>query len=152
LVPRLPTPTRTVTRLRADDSVDYPCESRSSSDSLQTPNPASCRVWCLWGLKIDLLEFMKTKSLHEFVSVETHICFIDVMLEPQTPHRGFLRRTLTCAASYEVAKVGHPLRQTQDRLRRAQDRRQTPCKIKRPASKRGVYFARMWVKRCAVDR
>ena len=35
LVPLLPIPNRTVKRLRADDSVDYPCESRSSSDSLQ---------------------------------------------------------------------------------------------------------------------
>jgi hypothetical protein len=34
LVPLLPIPNRTVKRLRADDSVDYPCESRSSSDSL----------------------------------------------------------------------------------------------------------------------
>ena len=35
LVPLLPIPNRTVKRLSADDSVDYPCESRSSSDSLQ---------------------------------------------------------------------------------------------------------------------
>jgi hypothetical protein len=34
LVPLLPIPNRTVKRLRANDSVDYPCESRSSSDSL----------------------------------------------------------------------------------------------------------------------
>src|SRR3990167_1083276 len=34
LVPLLPIPNRTVKRLCADDSVDYPCESRSSSDSL----------------------------------------------------------------------------------------------------------------------
>ena len=47
LVPLLPIPNRTVKRLRANDSVDYPCESRSSSDSLQTKNPASCRVFCL---------------------------------------------------------------------------------------------------------
>ena len=31
LVPPLPIPNRTVKRRRADDSVDYPCESRSSS-------------------------------------------------------------------------------------------------------------------------
>ena len=34
LAPLLPIPNRTVKRLSADDSVDYPCESRSSSDSL----------------------------------------------------------------------------------------------------------------------
>ena len=33
LVPRLPIPNRTVKRLCADDSVDYPCESRSPPNS-----------------------------------------------------------------------------------------------------------------------
>ena len=31
LEPRLPIPNRTVKRLSADDSADYPCESRTSS-------------------------------------------------------------------------------------------------------------------------
>ena len=35
MVPRLPIPNRTVKRLSADDSVDYPCESRTP------PNPYS---------------------------------------------------------------------------------------------------------------
>src|SRR4030065_288141 len=39
LAPLLPIPNRTVKRLSADDSVDYPCESRSSSDTLQTTRP-----------------------------------------------------------------------------------------------------------------
>jgi hypothetical protein len=35
LDPPLPIPNRTVKQDRADDSADYPCESRSSSDSYQ---------------------------------------------------------------------------------------------------------------------
>ena len=39
LVPRLPIPNRTVKRLCADDSVDYPCESRSPPNSpFQSPD------------------------------------------------------------------------------------------------------------------
>ena len=34
LEPRLPIPNRTVKRLSADDSADYPCESRTSSGTL----------------------------------------------------------------------------------------------------------------------
>ena len=44
LAPLLPIPNRTVKRLSADDSVDYPCESRSSSDSLQIENP-QVKAW-----------------------------------------------------------------------------------------------------------
>jgi hypothetical protein len=40
LVPLLPIPNRTVKRLSADDSVDYPCESRTSSDSYKVKRPA----------------------------------------------------------------------------------------------------------------
>src|SRR4030066_1059826 len=46
LAPLLPIPNRTVKRLRADDSVDYPCESRSSSDSHKTKSPTSCWAFC----------------------------------------------------------------------------------------------------------
>jgi hypothetical protein len=54
-----------VKRLRANDSVDYPCESRSSSDSLQTKNPLRKR----WGFfvciefNVDLLERSENKPL-----------------------------------------------------------------------------------------
>src|ERR1035438_5861341 len=51
LAPLLPISNRTVKRLRANDSVDYPCESRSSSDSLQIENP-QVKTWgffYLWG-------------------------------------------------------------------------------------------------------
>jgi hypothetical protein len=37
----------------------------------------------LWNLICDLLEFMKTNSFRELVSVKTHIGTIDVMSEPQ---------------------------------------------------------------------
>ena len=62
LVPLLPIPNRTVKRLSADDSVDYPCESRSSSDSsiIKKPNlvlgffiwfetRAACALWLAQG-------------------------------------------------------------------------------------------------------
>ena len=39
LDPPLPIPNRTVKRRHADDSVDYPCESRSSSGTPQAPKP-----------------------------------------------------------------------------------------------------------------
>ena len=44
LVPLLPIPNRTVKRLSADDIVDYPCESRSSSDSLKQITPSISRA------------------------------------------------------------------------------------------------------------
>ena len=50
LAPLLPIPNRTVKRLSADDSVDYQCESRSSSDSLQTTTPSSMRALLFLGL------------------------------------------------------------------------------------------------------
>lgn len=44
--PPLPIPNRTVKRLRADDSADYPCESRSSPGSpLKTP-----QIPKIWGV------------------------------------------------------------------------------------------------------
>ena len=46
LEPPLPIPNRTVKRWHADDSVDYPCESRSSSGTLKTESPASRRAFC----------------------------------------------------------------------------------------------------------
>ena len=65
LVPLLPIPNRTVKRLRANDSVDYPCESRSSSDSLQTKNP-QVQTWgfllCI-EFNDDLLERSENKPL-----------------------------------------------------------------------------------------
>jgi hypothetical protein len=39
LEPRLPIPNRTVKRLSADDSADYPCESRTSSGTHYTRKP-----------------------------------------------------------------------------------------------------------------
>ncbi len=39
LEPRLPIPNRTVKRLSADDSADYPCESRTSSGTYKTRKP-----------------------------------------------------------------------------------------------------------------
>ena len=39
VVPPLPIPNRTVKRLSADDSADYLCESRSSSDSSKSKKP-----------------------------------------------------------------------------------------------------------------
>src|SRR4030067_1004142 len=56
LVPLLPIPNRTVKRLRADDSVDYPCESRSSSDSHKVKSPTLCWAFCFMDLNLDLLE------------------------------------------------------------------------------------------------
>lgn len=48
LEPLLPIPNRTVKRLRADDSADYPCESRSSPGSYtQNPQPYTLGV-LLW--------------------------------------------------------------------------------------------------------
>ena len=63
LVPLLPLPNRTVKRLRADDSVDYPCESRSSSDSLQSKNP-QVEIWgfLLCGFEIDLLSVLTIRA------------------------------------------------------------------------------------------
>jgi hypothetical protein len=40
LEPRLPIPNRTVKRLSADDSADYPRESRTSSGTHETENPS----------------------------------------------------------------------------------------------------------------
>src|SRR5436309_2536127 len=48
LEPLLPIPNRTVKRLRADDSADYPCESRSSPGSYtQNPQPHKLGVLLL---------------------------------------------------------------------------------------------------------
>ena len=47
LAPRLPIPNRTVKRWRADDSTDSPCESRSSSGTLQAKRPTSRGPFCL---------------------------------------------------------------------------------------------------------
>ena len=44
LEPPLPIPNRTVKRLCADDSADYPCESRSSPGSY-TQNPQAPKAW-----------------------------------------------------------------------------------------------------------
>ena len=43
LVPRFPIPNRIVKRLIADDSMDYPCESRTPPNSLY-PKPLSMRT------------------------------------------------------------------------------------------------------------
>jgi hypothetical protein len=102
LAPLLPIPNRTVKRLRADDSVDYPCESRSSSDSLQSRTPR--QKW--WGVLLCG-------------------CIVTCLSSRQDARKAsFLRRTLTCAASYGVAKVGH---------------RQTPYKVERPARNGGAF-------------
>src|SRR5215475_1401138 len=48
LDPHLPIPNRTVKRRRADDSTDYPCESRSSSGTLQKPKARLARAFVPW--------------------------------------------------------------------------------------------------------
>ncbi len=47
LAPPLPIPNRTVKRRRADDSTDYPCESRSLSGTPQTQKPTSTWAFVL---------------------------------------------------------------------------------------------------------
>src|SRR6266853_735049 len=53
LEPHLPISNRTVKRWRADDSTDYPCESRSLSGTFKAKRPVQAGrfAWC------DLLEF-----------------------------------------------------------------------------------------------
>src|SRR5215203_7038010 len=48
LDPPLPIPNRAVKRLSADDSADYPCESRTLLGSLFTEKPSSRGLFCLW--------------------------------------------------------------------------------------------------------
>ena len=67
LVPLLPIPNRTVKRLRADDSVDYPCESRSSSDSLtkrQRPPREGVGVWAGCSPRISLTGYSAFQIMH----------------------------------------------------------------------------------------
>ena len=58
LEPPLPIPNRAVKRLSADDSADYPCESRTSSGTLvkQKPRLERVGVFVLRDLTIVLLE------------------------------------------------------------------------------------------------
>ena len=49
LAPPLPIPNRTVKRRRADDSTDYPCESRSLSGTLHAEGPITNRAFCIFG-------------------------------------------------------------------------------------------------------
>ena len=52
LAPLLPISNRTVKRLRANDSVHYACESRSSSDSYKVKSPTSCWAFCFVNSKL----------------------------------------------------------------------------------------------------
>ena len=53
LEPRLPIPNRTVKRLSADDSADYPCESRTSSGTHSTRKPGLDEIglFCLGRIR-----------------------------------------------------------------------------------------------------
>ena len=65
LVPLLPISNRTVKRLCADDSVHYVCESRSSSDSLQSKKPLRLPVGLFAFYESDnrdLLEVLTTRA------------------------------------------------------------------------------------------
>ena len=119
LVPLLPIPNRTVKRLRANDSVDYPCESRSSSDALQTKNPQVktwgffvCWIWLVDPVSSTgqaLLERSENKSPSRRVA-----CFSDTNKTNQMVG----------------AKVGH---------------RQTPHKTKSPRWKLGAFCFMQWI-------
>ncbi len=61
LEPPLPIPNRAVKRDRADDSVDYPCESRSSSDT-HSKNPLSD---CFGGFLLRA-EYEKAEDANEY--------------------------------------------------------------------------------------
>ena len=64
MVPRLPIPNRTVKRTSADDSTDYPCESRTLPNTyLQyPPNGGYCALWKTTKRKYDEKEnIAKTK-------------------------------------------------------------------------------------------
>ena len=47
MVPRLPIPNRTVKRTSADDSTDYPCESRTLPNTYlqHPPDGGCCALW-----------------------------------------------------------------------------------------------------------
>ena len=47
MVPRLPIPNRTVKRTSADDSTDYPCESRTLPNAYlrHPPDGGCCALW-----------------------------------------------------------------------------------------------------------
>ena len=87
LVPLLPISNRTVKRLRANDSVDYPCESRSSSDSLQTAKPSSWGLCCFWHLIIDLLSLWQHAAQRPFELLRTGLL----------PHKGRYRLSMGCS-------------------------------------------------------
>ena len=48
LEPPLPIPNRAVKRLSADDSADYPCESRTSSGTHKNESPGSIELGLLF--------------------------------------------------------------------------------------------------------
>ena len=58
LVPLLPISNRTVKRLCADDSVHYVCESRSSSDSLQSKKPLRKRWGFLLSTNLTIVTYL----------------------------------------------------------------------------------------------
>jgi hypothetical protein len=62
LEPHLPIPNRTVKRWRADDSTDYPCESRSLSGTYKAKRPAQAGrfVWA-YLVEANLREQVKAR-------------------------------------------------------------------------------------------
>ena len=79
LAPLLPISNRTVKRLSADDSVDYPCESRSSSDSLQIRKPSLVLGFFI-GLGILVVTYCNevTRAPQALVAASANIRFLNV--------------------------------------------------------------------------
>ena len=84
LVPLLPISNRTVKRLRANDSVHPHVKVGHRQTPIKPKAQPRVGLLDLWNLIYDLLE-----------------------RSDNTPRSGLLRWTLTCAASYVGAKVGH---------------------------------------------
>ncbi len=67
VAPLLPIPNRTVKRLSADDSADYLCESRSSSDSSESKSPGQRLGLLLFALRV--ATYLNEVSIYDEIDV-----------------------------------------------------------------------------------
>ena len=96
LVPRLPIPNRTVKRLCADDSVDYPCESRSPPNSpFQSPDAQH-------------QGFVHFKSKEYSNQTEHHHAHSQCLLSPLLPQRFKASINVSKAACKHLKHVYRP--------------------------------------------